>query len=56
MAQKNTEPAAPPTLEPSPHEIAEAAYHRYLSRGGGAGRDVDDWIEAERELRSRRSR
>ena len=41
---------------PSYDEIAEAAYHRYLSRGGEGGRDFDDWVEAERELRSRRSR
>jgi hypothetical protein len=40
---------------PSYDEIAEAAYHRYLSRGGGDGQDFDDWVEAERELRSRRS-
>ena len=38
---------------PSYEEIAEAAYHRYLSRGGGDGRDFDDWIEAERELKTR---
>jgi hypothetical protein len=41
---------------PSPEEIAEAAYHRYLSRGGQHGADFDDWVEAERELRERRSR
>ena len=35
---------------PSHSEIAEAAYHRYLSRGGGHGRDAEDWFEAEREL------
>ena len=38
---------------PSAEEIAEAAYHRYLSRGGHDGADFDDWVEAERELRSR---
>jgi Protein of unknown function (DUF2934) len=32
-------------------EIAERAYHLYLSRGGGHGADVDDWLRAERELR-----
>jgi hypothetical protein len=40
---------------PSYDEIAEAAYLRYLRRGGGDGQDFDDWVEAERELRSRRS-
>ena len=38
---------------PTYEEIAEAAYHRYLSRGGGDGRDFDDWIEAERALKTR---
>jgi len=40
---------------PTFDEIAEAAYHRYLKRGGGDGQDFDDWLEAEKELRSRRS-
>ena len=40
--------------DPTYAEIAEAAYRRYLSRGGAHGRDFDDWLEAERELRSRR--
>jgi hypothetical protein len=42
-------------IEPSHNEIAEAAYQRYLSRGGTHGRDVEDWTEAERELRARRT-
>ena len=41
--------AAQPTYD----EIAQAAYRRYLSRGGSDGYDLDDWIEAERELRQR---
>jgi hypothetical protein len=40
--------------EPSYDEIAEAAYHRYLQRGGNHGQDWDDWLEAERSLRGRR--
>lgn len=40
---------------PGYNEIAEAAYHRYLGRGAQDGRDFDDWVEAERELRSRRT-
>ena len=39
---------------PSYDEIAEAAYQRSLKRGGTDGQDFDDWLEAERELRSRR--
>jgi hypothetical protein len=38
---------------PGHDEIAEAAYHRFLRRGGQDGRDFDDWVEAERDLRSR---
>ena len=34
-------------------EIAQAAYLRYLNRGGGHGADVDDWIAAEEELKRR---
>jgi hypothetical protein len=41
---------------PSYDEIAQAAYRRYLERGGGHGRDFDDWVEAERQLSSSRSR
>jgi len=40
---------------PTYDEIAEAAYHRYLRRGASDGQDLDDWVEAERELRSRRT-
>lgn len=39
---------------PTYDEIAEAAYQRYLQRGGSDGRDFDDWLEAERELKARR--
>jgi hypothetical protein len=42
-------------LKLSHNEIAEAAYQRYLSRGGAHGQDVDDWMEAERELRAQRA-
>jgi hypothetical protein len=32
------------------------AYHRYLERGAGDGMDFDDWLEAERELRTGKAR
>ena len=41
------------TTAPTYEEIAEAAYHRYLARGGQHGRDFDDWLDAERSLRER---
>jgi len=40
--------------EPSEEDIRLRAYHRYLERGGGHGLDFDDWLEAERELKTRR--
>ena len=41
------------TPAPTLDQIAEAAYHRYLQRGGQHGHDFDDWLDAERSLRSR---
>jgi len=43
----------PATHAPTYDQIAEAAYRRYLERGGGHGRDFDDWLDAERSLRPR---
>ncbi len=34
--------------------IARRAYERYLARGGEHGHDVEDWIQAERELNEAR--
>jgi hypothetical protein len=33
--------------------IALAAYHRYLARGKESGREMEDWLAAERELLGR---
>jgi hypothetical protein len=33
---------------------AHRAYELYLARGGEDGRDLEDWLTAERELRERR--
>jgi hypothetical protein len=40
--------------EPSAEDIRMRAYHRYLERGGGHGMEFEDWLEAERDLKSRR--
>ena len=46
----------PPTdVRPSasgvtPDAIARRAYEIYMSRGGTHGHDIDDWLQAEREL------
>jgi hypothetical protein len=37
---------------PSHEEIEVRAYEIFLERGGEHGRDVEDWIAAERELNS----
>jgi len=36
--------------EPSREEITHLAYALYLQRGGEHGKDVDDWVAAEKEL------
>ena len=36
----------PPRLE----RISERAHELYEARGGGDGRDLDDWLRAEREI------
>ena len=33
------------------HDIARRAYELYLARGCEHGHDVDDWLQAEHELR-----
>ena len=33
------------------HEIAHRAFELYCERGCQHGRDIDDWLQAERELR-----
>ena len=32
-------------------EIARRAYELFQRRGGAPGRDLEDWLQAERELR-----
>jgi hypothetical protein len=34
-------------------EIAALAYRKFLERGSEPGHDLEDWLEAERELRGR---
>ena len=42
----NTPAADPPNLE----EIRIRAYEIYTERGGQPGHELDDWLQAEREL------
>lgn len=39
---------------PQKETIERRAYERYIERGGGDGHDLDDWVEAERELLEKR--
>ena len=40
---------------PDPDSVARRAYQRFEERGYEHGRDMDDWLEAERELRDSRT-
>ncbi len=39
--------------EATDEEIRTRAYEIYLARGGALGFELDDWLQAERELRPR---
>jgi hypothetical protein len=38
------------TSDISDRDIARRAFEIYCERGGDHGRDLDDWLQAEREL------
>jgi hypothetical protein len=38
--------------EPSKRDTAHRAYKLYVQRGGEHGKDVEDWIRAEQELKT----
>jgi len=37
---------------PTPEQIRQRAHEIFLARGGAAGRELDDWLQAERELQA----
>ncbi len=39
--------------EPTDEEIRQRAYEIYLARGATPGYELDDWLQAESELRSK---
>jgi hypothetical protein len=47
-----THAATPADAPRGRDEVAARAYEIYCGRGCEHGRDVDDWIEAERQLRN----
>lgn len=38
------------STSPTEEQIRQRAYEIYLARGGENGRDLEDWIKAEREF------
>ena len=53
VARDFDEPRTQVARRPSHEEIAKRAFEIYLSRGEWPGRDVEDWLEAERQLLNR---
>ena len=56
-ATVKTKLAAEPMIEagldePSEDAIRQRAYEIYCSRNGAPGSEVEDWLQAEREIRS----
>jgi hypothetical protein len=41
-----------PKPPPTPEQIRQRAHEIHLARGGAAGRELDDWLQAERELQA----
>jgi hypothetical protein len=39
--------------EPSEEQIARRAHEMYVQRGGEHGKDVEDWVRAEDELKGK---
>lgn len=46
------QPEKPVALPPTPAEIAKRAHEIFEARGGAHGCDLDDWLQAERELKA----
>ena len=45
-----TSMTSPLATVPSREEIAQRAYEIYVARGQTPGRELEDWVQAEREL------
>lgn len=58
ISQKNTttmksSETAQTGRKPPPEMVAEAAYYKAEKRGFAPGRELQDWLEAEREIQER---
>lgn len=45
-----------PSPEPTRDDIARRAYEIYIERGGREGCEMEDWLQAEQELRGGKSK
>ena len=52
MVETRSESAMSRHAEPSEEDIRNRAYLRYLERGGGHGMDFEDWVQAEKDLKT----
>jgi hypothetical protein len=50
VAQSNVTEVETPKSRPTREEIRQRAYEIHIERGGIHGCDLDDWLQAEREL------
>ncbi len=48
--REHERPGVNPHSAPADEEIALRAYELYLARGGEDGHDLEDWLEARRQL------
>ncbi len=49
---RSPKPGRPPTgPAPSEDEVRALAYRLFQARGGEPGHELEDWLQAERELR-----
>ena len=51
--RKNTKPAEPHRTDPVHEQIQLRAYQIWLASDGGHGNDVQHWLQAEKEIRTR---
>jgi hypothetical protein len=49
-------PTAPPQVKVPQEKVAQRAYEKWVKRGMKHGSDVQDWLEAEAEVRSEMGR
>jgi len=54
--QTPTEKRAKSSPQPTREDIERRAYEIYLERGGTEGCEMEDWLQAERELRQQQRR